>query len=72
MANLTVRIYSHEKKADGKWTFVPVDISLDSRQTKQVPGAFKLSWYQGGAKQFSKGHFLFLADAIRAGKQKQL
>lgn len=72
MANRAVKIYNHKKQRDGTWTFVPVDINLDTRSVKTVPGSFKISWYDGSKKQFSKGHFPYLADAIRAGKAKQL
>jgi hypothetical protein len=72
MAHLTVKIYNHTKRPNGRWTFIPVDISLDTRSTKSVTGNFKISWYQGGKKQFSKGHLLHLHEAVRAGKQKQL
>jgi hypothetical protein len=72
MANRAVKIYNHVKQRGGGWRFEPVNISLDTRSTKTVVGNFKISWYQGDKKQFSKGHFKFLHDAIRAGKAKQL
>ena len=67
-----MKIYDHRKDATGRWLFVPMAISLDTRSTKYVQGAFKISWYARNQKRFSRGHFPYLADAIRAGKAKQL